>query len=337
MVELISANAETFVSFMNFQGLKTVGNADFYLDVAIKRTKKYMEELREGSLRGTPLQRSKFMELSKLESVETELNNQLTKVLKSFPSLDNLSEFYKELIAVTLDYPYIKRSLAAIKWCNGKNREFLRLYKDKIKLATEITRINQYRREFYGRVASTLKQINKHLEYLEHTRRTMLSYPSIKTSLTTIAIAGFPNVGKSTLLSKLTPAKPKIANYAFTTQGVNIGYGEFNGEKIQFMDIPGTLNRFEKQNIIEQIATLAVKYVAEAVIYVFDLTETAYSLEDQITLYNELKKSRKPIIIYLSKTDILEEEKIVDFKKKFRTAMDNIDDLKEEIKKVKVI
>ena len=254
---------------MNFQDLKTVGNADFYLDVAIKRTKKYLDELREGSLRGTPLQRSKFMELSKLESVETELNNQLTKVLKSFPSLDNLSEFYKELIAVTLDYPYIKRSLAAIKWCNGKNREFLRLYKDKIKNSTEISRINQYRREFYGRVASALKQINKHLEYLEYSRKMMLSYPSIKTSLTTIAIAGFPNVGKSTLLSKLTPAKPKIANYAFTTQNINMGYAEFNGEKVQFMDIPGTLNRFEKQNIIEKIATLAIKYVAEAVIYIF--------------------------------------------------------------------
>ncbi|HIH39669.1 TPA: hypothetical protein HA219_03040, partial [Candidatus Woesearchaeota archaeon] len=83
--------------------------------------------------------------------------------------------------------------------------------------------------------------------------------------------------------------------------------------------------------------TLAVKYVAEAVIYVFDLTETAYSLEDQITLYNELKKSRKPIIIYLSKTDILEREKADEFKKKFKAAIDNLDDLKEEIKKVKVI
>ncbi len=322
---------------MNFQDLRTVGNADFYLDIAIKRTKKYLEELREGSLRGSQLQRSKFMELSKLESVEQELNNQLTKVLKSFPSLDNLSEFYKELIAVTLDYSYIKRSLASIKWCTGKNREFLRMYKDKIKLATEITRINQYRREFYGRIASTLKQINKHLEYLEYTRKVMLSYPTIKTSLTTIAIAGFPNAGKSTLLSKLTPAKPKIANYAFTTRNINIGYAEFNGEKMQFMDIPGTLNRFEKQNIIEQIATLAIKYVAEAVIYVFDLTETAYSLDDQITLYNELKKSRKQVIVYLSKTDLLEKEKLNEFKKKFKTAIDNVEDLKEEIKKVKAV
>ena len=52
---------------MNFQDLKTVGNPDFYLDVAIKRTKKKTEELREGSLRGSNLERSQFIELSKLE------------------------------------------------------------------------------------------------------------------------------------------------------------------------------------------------------------------------------------------------------------------------------
>ena len=39
-----------------------------------------------------------------------------------------------------------------------------------------------------------------------------------------VALFGFPNVGKSTLLSKLTPSKPKIANYSFTTKRINMGY-----------------------------------------------------------------------------------------------------------------
>ena len=321
---------------MNFQELKTVGNADFYLDIAIKRTKKKMTELREGSLRGSSLQRSKFIELSKLESIETEINGQLMKVLKSFPSLDNLSEFYKELIDVTLDMVYIKKSLGSLKWCTEKNREFMRLYKSKIKMATEIDRINQYRKEFYGRIASTLKQINKHLEYLEHSRRTMLDYPSIKTSLTTIAITGFPNVGKSTLLSKLTTAKPKIASYAFTTQGVNIGYSEINGEKIQFLDTPGTLNRFERQNVVEKIASLAIKYVAEALVYVFDLTEASAPLEDQIELYYVLKKARKPVIVYLSKTDVADKKDVDKFIEKY-DAVANIEELKDKLKEIKIM
>jgi nucleolar GTP-binding protein len=258
------------------------------------------------------------------------------KVLKSFPSIDNLSEFYKELINITLDYAYIKKSLASLKWCVEKNKEFLKTYKNKIKLATEIERINQYRKEFYGRVASTLKQINKHLEYLEFSRRTMLDYPSIKTSLTTIAIIGFPNVGKSTLLSKLTTAKPKIASYAFTTTGINIGYAEINSNKIQFLDTPGTLNRFERQNTVERIATLAIKYIADGMIYVFDLTEASSPLEDQVKLYENLKKSRKPIIIFLSKTDAADKEKIEKFKGKYG-AVANTEELKERLKDIKVL
>lgn len=321
---------------MNFQDLRTVGNYEFYLDIAIKRTKKKMNELREGSLRGTQLRRSQFVEMSKLESMEVEINNQLMSILKSFPSIDNLSEFYRELINVTLDYGYLKKSLASLKWCVDKNRDFLKMYKKNIKFSTEIDKINQYRRDFYGRVASTLKQINKHLLYLEFARKTMLDYPSIKTSLTTIAIAGFPNVGKSTLLSKITTAKPKIGSYAFTTRGVNLGYSEINGNKIQFMDTPGTLNRFEKQNTEEKIATMAIKYVAEAIIYVFDLTEASSPMDDQIKLYETMKKTRKPVIAYLSKTDILDESSIEEFKKKYE-AVSTIDELKEDLKDIKVL
>ena len=316
---------------MNFQDLKTVETADFYLDIAIKRTKKKMEKLREESLRGTPLQRSKFIELSKLESIESEIKQQFFPIVKSFPSLDNLPEFYKHLIEVTLDVVYLKKSLASLQWCAKKNGDFLRYYKQRIKLSTEIGRINQYRREFYGRLASTLKQIKPHLEYLEFARKTMRDYPTIKTSLTTVAIAGFPNIGKSTLLAKLTTAKPKIAVYPFTTQGINIGYAEINNEKIQFMDTPGTLARFEKQNVIEKVATLALKYVAEAIIYIFDLTEP-YPLEQQIKLYEQLKKSRTPVITYLSKTDILNKAVVDDFKRKYDVVTTI-----EELKKIKVI
>ena len=45
----------------------------------------------------------------------------------------------------------------------------------------------------------------------------MKDYPTIKTSLFTVAICGFPNVGKTTLLSKMTPSEPEISNYSFTT------------------------------------------------------------------------------------------------------------------------
>ncbi len=316
---------------MNFQGLQSVDTPDFYLDVAIKRMKKRISETREQKLRGSPMMRSKTIEIIKIEMLESELREMLYKVLKSFPSVDSLPEFYRELIDITLDTGMMKKSLGAVKWCIEKNHDFLGRYKQAIKMATEIPRINSYRREFFGRISSTMKQIKQNLAYLEHSRRIMVEYPNVKTGLTTVAIAGFPNIGKTTLLSKLTGSTPKIASYAFTTQGINIGNAIINEQKVQFLDTPGTLNRFEKQNQIEKVASLALKYVTDIIVYVFDLTEP-YSLKDQKELYEELKSLRRPILIYLSKTDIIENEKVDAFKKQYKDAFTNPEDIKKAIK-----
>src|SRR3989338_4661337 len=88
----------------------------------------------------------------------------------------------------------------------------------------------------------------------------MGNFPSIKENIFTVAIAGFPNVGKSTLLNKLTGAHAEIANYAFTTRSLNLGYMFEDGKRIvQVIDTPGTLNRHEKMNYIEIQAELAMQ------------------------------------------------------------------------------
>ena len=147
----------------------------------------------------------------------------------------------------------------------------------------------------------------------------------IKTSVKTACIFGFPNVGKSTLLSKITGSTPEIKNYAFTTKSLNIGYlknEEFAAKKIQFIDTPGTLDRFFKMNLIEQQAYLALKHCCDGVIFVFDLTE-GYSYEKQFMLFENLKKIKPdtPIIVYLSKSDMIDKSnvnKIGTFVKQFK-------------------
>jgi nucleolar GTP-binding protein len=83
-----------------------------------------------------------------------------------------------------------------------------------------------------------------------------------------VAIAGFPNVGKSTLLNRLTGATAETNAYAFTTKSLNMGAIEYRHNTIQFIDTPGTLARPEKMNDIERQAYLAMKYAAHLIIYV---------------------------------------------------------------------
>ncbi|MBW2978466.1 50S ribosome-binding GTPase, partial [Candidatus Woesearchaeota archaeon] len=192
-----------------------------------------------------------------------------------------------------------------------------------------ITALNQNKKEFYGRISSLFKRAKSNFNFLENTRKTLKQFPIIKTKLPTIAIAGFPNVGKSTLLGKLSSSKPEVQVYAFTTKGIMIGYMQKDKEKIQLLDTPGTLNRLDKMNMIEKQAWLALKLLAEKIIYIFDLTEP-FPLADQEELYKRVKQFQKPIIIYLSKTDILEKSKIDKFKNRYKVVTD-IKELKKLI------
>ena len=61
-----------------------------------------------------------------------------------------------------------------------------------------------------------------------------------------IGIIGKPNAGKSSLLAALTRAKPKIANYPFTTINPNLGVSYYGGKEITLADIPGLVEGAHK-------------------------------------------------------------------------------------------
>ena len=293
---------------MAFQDIVTIEQPQFYLEIAFSRANKRANVLRK-NVKGTRLVKSRTIESNKLTIIQDVLRAKLDQILKSFPSLDDLTEFYKQLIKATMEFGEIKRSLGAVNWAGMQISSLYKKYNMKILKCEDMSSINKYRTEFYGRVSSVLKQIKSNLKILEDARRKLKDFPSIKSGLKTIAIAGFPNVGKTTLLYKLTGSKPEIASYPFTTKGINVGYMPVGNKKIQLLDTPGTLNRFEKMNNIEKAAYLAIKYAADSVIYVFDLTEP-YPLDVQKKLYDKVKRL-KPTEKYYSKNDIID-KKILD-------------------------
>lgn len=311
---------------MSFQYIKRIEKPQTYLDIAVRRALK----TKSPKKRGAPFEKAKPRERERIGVIREVLIKKLNEILENFPVIDDLSEFYKELLQVTLDYDKLKKSLASLNWANKKITELARVHKQKIKSCTEFVSLDKVKKAFLGRVSSVIRQISSNLEYLEHSRRVLKDYPVIK-QLFTVCIVGFPNVGKTTLLSRLTTSTPEIKEYSFTTKNLNLGYSNIKDQKIQFIDTPGTLARSDKMNNIEKQAYLAIKYQADLIIYIFDLTEP-YPLEDQKRLLKRIKQFKKPIILFMSKTDLMKQDAVKQFSQKHK-AIISISELKKEISK----
>ncbi len=256
------------------------------------------------------------------------LSSRLENILQQFPKEKELSLFYLKLLRLTLDYVKYKKSLGAVHWAQGKIHELRRYYQSKLQKAATLPDLQQHSHGYYGRVASIIKQIKENLLYLQRCRAVMRTYPDIK-EMCTACIYGFPNVGKTTLLNALAGSKAKVAAYVFTTTSINAGYLTIAGQKIQLLDVPGTLARPAKANLIELQAELVLQELATVVIFVFDFSPySTVSLQKQEQLYEKVK-AMKPVLIYVSKQDVTPVEKLQEFSRKHFT----IEELRTELGK----
>jgi len=314
---------------MTLRALGKVEDWQKYLDIAFKNGVASATQSRKDTTSPNKVVRSKRIEMARIETFGKSLINSMDAIGRGFPSFDQLAPFYQELVRCTLDYEMVKKSLGAVNWAKLQIRGLLHKYTKELSQTTRLTHINKLRIAFSGRTSSVMKQIKDNLAYLEYCRKIMKDYPSLKTKVNTIVIAGAPNVGKSTLLAALTGSKPKTATYPFTTQTLNLGY---DAEDNQYIDTPGLLDRpLEKRNAIERQAVLALKHLATVIVFVIDPTEACgYPIPDQRHLLEEIKKAfTQPVIVVSNKADTGE---------KFKNALEisakegtGIDKLKKEI------
>ena len=137
-----------------------------------------------------------------------------------------------------------------------------------------------------------------------------------------VGLVGFPNVGKSTILSKLTAARPKIANYHFTTLSPNLGVCSYYDNQFVIADIPGLIEGASDG------AGLGIEFLkhierTRMLVHVIDVSglEGRDPYDDYLKINVELKKygelNKLKQIIVANKTDIYgAEEKFAEFKKK---------------------
>ncbi|MBR9693281.1 GTP-binding protein [Candidatus Woesearchaeota archaeon] len=317
---------------MNFQNIPPVDTSTMIIDVAFKRGGKHATEYKPKLKRGTHFERQGKLEQERLKAIAKSAGATLSRIVKSFPSIDALPELYARLIDETLDTDKLKQSLASVATAARNTNKLAGELGKTFSSAKDKKHLLALKRQAIGRVSSVVKRVDKQLLYLEKARKIMRDFPAIKPEAFTVAIAGFPNVGKSTLLNKLTGSKAEIDEYAFTTKTLNAGSFEYRHNKIQCIDTPGTLARLEKMNPIEKQAYLAMKYAAHMIVYIYDLTEE-YPVEDQERLEKTLGKYGKEIVVYLSKTDILEKELVQKFRKKKDSVID-VENLKKQITEI---
>ena len=152
-----------------------------------------------------------------------------------------------------------------------------------------------------------------------------------------IGIVGMPNSGKSSLLSTLTKAKPKIADYPFTTINPNLGVANYDNREITLADIPGLI---EGAHEGIGLGTKFLRHIerCKSILHLIDITnenvlESYFKIRKELSKYsNKLIKKRE--IIVFNKIDMISEreinKKINTFKNKLQKKIYTISALKNK-------
>ena len=148
-------------------------------------------------------------------------------------------------------------------------------------------------------------------------------YLQLKT-IADIGIIGLPNAGKSSLLASITSAKPKIANYKFTTINPNLGVAKYDDKEVTIADIPGLI-----ENAHSGVG-LGIKFLkhierCKTLLHLIDINEldlekSYKQVRKELGKYSKKLLDKEEIIVF-NKVDLLEEEEIKEKKKKFASKL----------------
>jgi GTP-binding protein len=140
--------------------------------------------------------------------------------------------------------------------------------------------------------------------------------------LADVGLVGFPNAGKSTLLSVVSAAKPEIADYPFTTLVPNLGIVRYRGDQSFVMaDIPGIIEGAHKG---KGLGLRFLRHIERNAVLLFIIPcDTEDIMKEYKTLSNELEKYNpalldKKRVLGISKCDMMDDELLQEMKKEMK-------------------
>lgn len=295
----------------NFKKIAVVPNAKTFVDIVLTRTQRKTPTIVHKGYNITTLR--KFY-MRKVKFTQQTINDKLQLMLTEFPILDEIHPFYADLMNVLYDKDYYKLALGQLN--NAKRlidniaADYLRL----LKYGDSLYRCKQLKRAALGRMVKVLKRQDDNLAYLEEVRQHMARLPNINPNSRTLLVCGYPNVGKSSFMNKVTRANVDVQSYAFTTQSLFVGHTDYKLLPWQVIDTPGILDHpIEDRNVIEMQSITAMAHLRCAILFFIDISEQCnYTIEQQVSLFYSIADlfKKKPLVIVLNKIDVRRVEEL---------------------------
>ena len=245
-------------------------------------------------------------QLLKVDRVHALIEKEVFNGVEKLPSPSEINEFYAEMLKLAGISDYLD-TLGRVSGYGMVLRKLWREYRLRVRNTLNPKEANKEAREFVGRALSITRKLSKDLNALSTAIREVRKLPCISFKDPKVVVSGMPQVGKSTLVAKVSTAKPEISPFPFTTKEIIVGHARINYLTIQFIDTPGMLDRpFSELNKIERKALTAVRFLADVLLYLIDpRPESYYSLQNQLGLLESVKSffQGKKIYVLINKVD----------------------------------
>ena len=253
-------------------------------------------------------------------------------------SFRTLSPFETSLVSTEFGPGSLARALARIRRARERIRGLQRESEREVLRGTDATDYGEEVRRYYGRLASHVREVDPDLIRLGEIHRFLRERPRLVATAPTLVVAGFPNVGKSALVARLSSARPKVASYPFTTVAIEVGHADLGFDRWQILDTPGVLGRPHRSNRAEREATVTVERAADVVLFVLDPSGTSgYSVAEQERLLARWREElgEKPMVVVESKADLVP-DRTTDRLRVSAITGEGIEELRRDIESITV-